>query len=448
MFWIKNELALSPVELIHISFWVSAPWTLKLIFSQFIDNISIAGNRRKSYILIGIFFILIGNIILISIANKFSWVNSLGSVYRQLMLAGILSAVGLVIQDLIADTLCAEVVDHKASPEEIKNEIGVIQILGRMSLMLAVFVSTGLGGYAATHYHFSQMVWFTLLVPAFSLFAVFTLKTTITGQDNSYNPQIILIGVAIVLVSIILEVLDVPYNQEIVFFINLILIGLLFKKLVSGYKKQTIRELVLIGIMLFAYRIDPILGPANEWWQIDVLKFDPQFFSILSQIGSLLGFLGTWLFSSYLIKKDISWVIVTLAIISAVLFLPYIGLAYGLQDWTMQKFGFGAKTIALVDTVMEGPFSVVIMVPTLAIMTYYAPEHNKPTWFALTACFLNLALSGGTLLGKLLNNIFVVERGHYEQISNLLLAKLFFMLVVPIVVVWMCNKYRKLDNIS
>ena len=445
-FWIKDFLTLSAIELMHLGFWAYAPWTFKLLFAQIIANITIAGNQRKSYIILGALLTLCGSTILVSIANKFMWVNVFGSVYHQLLLAGVLFTIGLVVQDIVADTLCAEIVDHNASPEEIKSEIGTIQILGRTSLMFAFFLSAGLGGYAAQNYNFADLVWVSFVPPIVSMISVLTFKTRVIGNEDHCDSQITILGISIVLVSILSELLHMPYNQEIILVVNLILIGFLFKKLCADMSKSNIQELVLISIMIFAFRINPALGPADQWWLIDVFKFDPQFFGTLSQVSYFFGFLGTWLFSSYLIKKDISWVIMVLALTNAVLFLPEIGLAFGLQDWTLQHFGFGAKTIVLLDTVMDGPASVLIMVPILAIGTYYAPKKHKPVWFSLSACFMNISLSGGILVGKWLNSIFTIERGNYENITYLFVAKLIIIVVLPITTVLICNRYRTINK--
>ena len=46
----------------------------------------------------------------------------------------------------------------------------------------------------------------------------------------------------------------------------------------------------LIGtaIVIFLFRATPGPGPGATWWMIDKLKFDQQFLSVLSLIGSTL----------------------------------------------------------------------------------------------------------------------------------------------------------------
>ncbi|MFV9876027.1 MAG: hypothetical protein AB8U25_06280 [Rickettsiales endosymbiont of Dermacentor nuttalli] len=447
MFWIKNQLSISATELAQLSFWITSPWTVKILFSQLIDNVSIMGNRRKSYIYIGALCNFFGCSIMVALSNEYG-PKYLGSPYNQLLLGGILIATGFMIQDLVADTLCAELVDQNASSEDKKHEIGIIQILGRISLMLSILLATIIGGYLASHYNFSNIIWFSPILPIISITSCYFLNNSISQSESIFNHKISIISITIVIVSILFGILQIPYNQEIIFCTNLILIAFLFKTICGHQDGKTFREIILIGIMLFAARIDPTLGAGIEWWQIDVLKFDPIFFSVLKQISFMLGLIGTWTLSGYLLKKDISVIILVLTLINAILFLPYIGMAYGLHDWTFKHFGFGARTIAIVDTFIDGPFTIIIMVPILALSTLYAPKYNKPTWFAITACWLNLALSGGTLIGKYLNKIFVIERGEYNQVGNLLIAKLIIGVTIPLCTVWICNVLRNKNKIN
>lgn len=448
-FWVKEHLQLSSVELIQIAFWTMAPWTMKLFFSQFIENLSIAGNRRKSYIVIGAMLVFSGNLIIIALSNQHTWVQVLGSTYSQLLIASVLITSGLVLQDMIADTLCAELVDRTdkfgqpLSDEKIKHEAGTIQLLGRMSLMLSALIGTFIGGYIASHYKFSEAVWFSLIVPIFSLSAIFTLHSNPTeNKDGDINYKLISLGGLLVFASIISEIVQVPYNQEIIFLLNLAVSIKIFKIISQYLPSKNIKEITLISIMIFASRLTPNAGPAAGWWKIDILKFDPTFFSSLAQLECLFGFIGTWLLSNYLLKRDIGIVIISITIINTILTLPYIAMAFGLHEWTEQHLGFGAKTITLVDMAIEGPFSIALLVPILALATYYAPKVNKVTWFALCASWFNLSLIANTLISKYINSYYIVERGKYEFIPHVYVSCMIVSLVIPIATVYICNKYR------
>ncbi len=61
-------------------------------------------------------------------------------------------------------------------------------------------------------------------------------------------------------------------------------------------------------------------------------------------------------------------------------------MAYGFHEWTIEHFGFGARSVALVDNMAEEPFLKFsfFMLCTVA------------TWFALLTSVMSLAyVSGG-----------------------------------------------------
>ena len=53
---------------------------------------------------------------------------------------------------------------------------------------------------------------------------------------------------------------------------------------------------------------------------------------------------------------------------------------YGLHHFTQEMFGFGARTIALVDNALESPFGQLSMIPLLTLIAIYAPEGKRATW--------------------------------------------------------------------
>ena len=105
---------------------------------------------------------------------------------------------------------------------------------------------------------------------------------------------------------------------------------------------------------------------------------------------------------------------------------------YGLHEWTDATFGFGARTIAIVDAVTASPFAQFSMIPLLTLIAYYAPTGHRATWFALMASLMNLALVAGQLQTKYFNQIFVVGRGHYDALGPLLIIVVAIGFMLPI----------------
>jgi hypothetical protein len=128
-------------------------------------------------------------------------------------------------------------------------------------------------------------------------------------------------------------------------------------------------------------------------------------------------------------------IILFLAIYNAVMDLPFIAMFYGLHEWTLEHFGFGARTIALIDTMADSPIGQVAMIPMLAWIAREAPREQKATYFAVLAAFTNLALSASNLATRALDEIFLIERGDYAEVGMLLIAVALANLLLPVLTV-------------
>src|SRR5690606_21869053 len=111
------------------------------------------GSQRKSYIMLGAAFTTAGLIILAGAAG--GWLAFLG-LEQLFVLGAILIVIGTVIQDVVADAMSTEVVprvDEKGTPrpeDEIKAELGMVQVLGRLALSGGILAVAGLSGWLAT----------------------------------------------------------------------------------------------------------------------------------------------------------------------------------------------------------------------------------------------------------------------------------------------------------
>jgi hypothetical protein len=117
---------------------------------------------------------------------------------------------------------------------------------------------------------------------------------------------------------------------------------------------------------------------------------------------------------------------------------------YGLHEWTERVFGFGARTIAIIDTMADSPLGQVSMIPMLAWIAREAPLEQKATYFAVMAAFTNLALSMSSLGTNYLNEIFTVERGQFGELGHLMVVATIVGLVLPVVTVILVNWRNRL----
>jgi len=206
-----------------------------------------------------------------------------------------------------------------------------------------------------------------------------------------------------------------------------VLIALLLREMAPAKRK----EIVGIALVVFVFRAMPTAGAGAGWWQIDVLGFDEAFFGTLRQVSSLLVIVGMIALRGWMGRRSVPYIVVFLSLYGALLSLPYVGMFYGLHEWTAAHFGFGARTIAIVDTMADSPMNQVAMIPMLAWIAREAPRDQKATYFAVMAAFTNLALSASSLATNYLNGVFVIERSQYGELGLLLISVILIGLVLP-----------------
>jgi hypothetical protein len=153
---------------------------------------------------------------------------------------------------------------------------------------------------------------------------------------------------------------------------------------------------------------------------------------VLAQISSTLGIAGMWLLAATIAKKPIAWTLFWLTVLYTFLSAPSLALYYRVHEWTERAFGFGARTIAIIDTAAVSPFDQLSMIPLLTLIAIYAPAGRRATWFALMASLMNLALVAGALQTKYLNQVFHIARGKYDELGWLMITVIALNFAVPV----------------
>jgi hypothetical protein len=153
-----------------------------------------------------------------------------------------------------------------------------------------------------------------------------------------------------------------------------------------------------------------------------------------------------FIFRRFMADHTIIYIVGALTIAGFILTAPYIGMYYGLHEWTARVTGglVDARFIALVNTALESPLGQIAMIPMLAWIARSAPAHLKATYFAVMASFTNLALSLSQLGTKYMNEIYLVTRevkdlktgvikvpADYSQLGELLVVTAVIGLVLP-----------------
>ncbi len=444
-FWIKDSLNLTSSELISIAIWANLPWSMKIIFGQLLDSVKIAGSQRRSYIFIAAFLMLIGNIINVAVAHQYEAIMKLASIYKLLIFSGFLVTLGVILQDLVADTLCNEVVDKRQSKEAIKKEIGNIQIIVQVVQILAAMIAVSISGIIASKFGYVAISYFIPIVTLISVIGSLLVKKEPIIALEKIDPKILFYGIIYLSVIIFFALLDFSYSQEVIFIAGMIIVSTALYKICSHLSRRQKKEIFCILLVIFTYRAVPTYGPGIGWWQIDVLKFTPEYYSILYQIATFLSFIGLWFFAKRIINRDVGMVLLILNSIHVTLQLPMIAMAYGFHEWTMEHFGFGARSITLIDNMAEGPFTKLGFLMLCTVATYYAPKKNIATWFALVMSLMSLAyVSGGRILTKIISNLYVIERGYYENVgTSMIVTTLITFLMPTIVILLFMNPFVK-----
>ena len=250
---------------------------------------------------------------------------------------------------------------------------------------------------------------------------------------------------------------DYSYNQEVIFLGSFAIVTFLIVKITRELKPEARMTLVGTAIVIFVFRAIPTQGPGITWWMIDQLKFDQQFFSVLSLIGSILTLAGMFIFRRFMAERSIAYVVGALTIAGTILTLPYLGMFFGMHEWTSAMTGgvVDAHFIALVNTALESPLGQIAMIPMLAWIANSAPANLKATFFAVMASFTNLALSLSQLGTKYLNQIYVVTRevrdastdelqiaADYSQLGDLIIATIVIGLIFPFAAILLVRMSR------
>jgi MFS family permease len=432
--WVKESLSLSPADLAGIGVWLTLPWTIKMVFGQLVDSVPLFGSQRRIYIIAGALLSAAGLVTLAGAAG--GWLAFLPA-SGLFVLGSILVVLGTVVQDVVADAMSTEVVrrlDDKGAPRdegEVRAELGMVQVLGRLALSAGIVAVAGLSGWVAAMVGREQVFLLALIVPALSLVgALMASESNIERRPIDW--PIFAGGIVFGLTVVAIGLLRIPLGQEIIFIISMTVVCVMLVQVTRDVARETRRAIFFTAIIIFAFRATPAVGDGYFWFTIDVLKFDESFYGVLRQTAAIISVTVLWLFSKQLTEYSVRSVLFWLTILGALLSLPNIGLYYGLHDWTEATLGFGARSIAIIDAATNSPFVQLSMVPLLALIAFYAPPGKRATWFALMASLMNLALVVGQLSTKYLNHIFVVGRGQYGELGLLLICVVTLGLIVPL----------------
>ena len=484
-FFVKEYLGLSAAFLAALGFWAGIPWALKMPLGHLVD---LFWSWKSALVFLGAGLIVVS---LLIVAGLLAYTEAMLRIWPAevwYVLSVLLAPVGYVIQDVVADAMTVEAVpqvDEEGRPiDSLKRRLmhTTMQTLGRVAIIgggtlvavvnILMFQGVESMPEAVKVSNYLRIYLMALCIPIISVAGVGLamvlkardsrrLKRRGFGSDEIHtmlNPHIErpkpnwwILGGSLVFVvfTVAMGLGNLPYNQEIIFAGSMAIVIFLIVRLTRLLESDARKMLVGTSIMIFVYRALPGPGAGSSWWMIDVLGFDQQFLSVLSLIGSSLTLAGMFIFRRFMAEKSMAYIIGFLTIVGTLLYLPNLGLYYGLSQWTAAHTGgvVDAHFIALVDTALESPLGQIAMIPMLAWIANSAPRELKATFFAVMASFTNLALSLGQLGTKYLNEIFTVTRqvkdaagaaviaADYSELGQLLITVAVIGMLLPLAVI-------------
>jgi hypothetical protein len=447
-FFVKEYLGLSAEFLAALGFWAGIPWALKMPLGHLVDLI---WRYKAGLVYVGASLIAAGLGIMVALIAHPQAMSEVMPVSAWYVLAALLSPVGYVLQDVVADAMTVEAVprldaDGNPLPDaERKLMNTTMQTLGRVAIIggslivslvnVIMFADVQSLPQEAKAEIYARIYALALVIPAVSVAGVILqsvllhrerrrlaalglssaeIDAAIPGRSEPTRPNWWILGgsLAFVVFSLGVGFSGSGHAEEIVFGGSLAIVLFLIARITRVLDPEARRTLVGTAMVIFVFRATPTPGEGVSWWMIDVLVFDQQFFALLSLIGTALTLAGMFIFRRFMAEHSIMYVVGALTVFGTALSLPTLGLYFGLHHWTSALTGgvVDARFIAIVNTALESPLGQIAMIPMLAWIAHSAPDSLKATYFAVMASFTNLALSASQLATKYLNGIFVVTR--------------------------------------
>jgi len=469
-FFVKDQLGLSAAFLAGLGFWAGLPWALKMPFGHLVD---LYWHRKSLFVYLGAVMMATSLMIMVGLTGHKEFMASIMASDVWYIIATLVSPVGYVLQDVVADAMTVEAVqpydeDGNTIPEkELQRMHITMQTLGRIAIIGGSAIVAGVGGWLATVMSYYAMYQLSLIIPVISVIGAVIGAWNVRKLRMQYrragrsaeeicellrpeeckiqpNWYILGGGIVFVFISVILGMSQFAAKKEVIFLASLAIIIYLMRQLLKDLDPLKRRDIIGIAIIVFVFRAMPGIGAGASWWQIDSLKFDEAFFGTLRQISAILAIIGMFALRGWMSRRPIPYLVIFLSVYSTLMMMPFIGMYYGLHEWTEKIFGFGARAIAIIDTMADSPLGQVSMIPMLAWIAREAPSAQKATYFAVMAAFTNLALSASSLGTNYLNELFIIQRGQYGELGYLMITASIIGLVLPVATVILVNWRNRL----
>lgn len=429
--FMKNSVSLSPSDLITIGIWTSLPWSLKLVIGSVVDSFKLLGSQRKTYLHLANLLLFLGTLGFVDHTTSHYILDSLGE-YKALVMTGILSSMGVVLADIIADTWAVELAAPKGEAELTK-----VQIWSRLAIVIGGLLGASVSGILAKNYQISTVFGITLILPMLSSLVSYLIKVPEESKVPEIQYKSLGIGAAFLIACIAAGALTGEYAQVIILSVSMFVVGYMLKYYTKAMNSETARAFVLVLLAIFLFRTTPGVGPALTWYYMDVQKFDEIFLGHLNTVSSGISLIVLFVSMKFADKLSTTKFINALTVGMTVLSVPDILIYYGYTG------GINPRHLVLADSAAASGLAQLAMVPLGVFIAKFTPTEGRAAYLAITASLMNLALAAGDLITSGLNRVFVVTRTDFNQLGLLLISS--FTIGLGLSIVGLAILYR-LEN--
>ena len=199
------------------------------------------------------------------------------------------------------------------------------------------------------------------------------------------------------------------------------------------------RALIFTALALTLAQTIPGTGDGASWWFRDELGFTRQFETELSIFGGILSL--TLLFFTYnrILKGHLGSVLIWFNLILSLLSSVSLFFWHGGHIWLGNLLAIEPLTvvryISWINTAAMSPFALLYGMIMFIFLAQYADDQRTATWFTVFAVFFNLSGTASGLLTGYLNQIFVVDRGSYNELGKLMWTSWVIGLLFPVLAI-------------
>jgi predicted MFS family arabinose efflux permease len=337
-FLLKDQLHVTPTQMATWFLWAILPWSLKPIAALITDAIPLLGSRRRNYLLIGS-----------SLAASL-WVMMalVPRTYHSLMLTAFgFNAMAVLASVVVGGLLVEGAQTHGASGRLSSLRLIVINIAMLVGGPVSGFLAARAFGWTAL----TGCLLFFSLVPLAFLLRERPVAPAGTSGVHPFR------GI---------------YRQL---------------RKVLGY-----RNLWVCGGLFFLLQLSPGFSTPMLYYQINVLKFSPQFLGVLMFVAGGTGLVGSLIYPYFCRRFRLRTLLVLSIVCSVVTTLPYLGYVSKRTAIIIEGLGMLGATLA--------------QLPLLDLAARATPKGSEALGYSVMIAFWNIGISVSDVLGSYLYDHF------------------------------------------